>query len=63
MGDPEVEYTVLTKSRELQRQGLLAFKLQDYEEAESCYSLAMKPLQNREIFWWSMFFVLCWLPF
>lgn len=42
IGEPEVEYTVLSKSRELQRQGLLAFHLQEYVEAESCYSLAMK---------------------
>jgi cellulose biosynthesis protein BcsQ len=41
-GDPIVEYTVMGKSRELQRQALLAFKLQQFEDSESCYSLAFK---------------------
>lgn len=41
-GDPYVEYTVMSKSRELQRQALLAFKLQEFDDSESCYSLAFK---------------------
>lgn len=41
-GEPMVDYTVMSKSRELQRQALLAFKLQQFEDSESCYSLAFK---------------------
>ncbi len=42
LGEREVEYTVLSKTKDLQRQGQLAFKNQQYTDAESCYSLAMK---------------------
>lgn len=41
-GEPEVKYTLFDKSKELQRQALLAFKLQQFEDSESCYSLAFK---------------------
>lgn len=46
LGEPVVEYDVLKKSRELQRQALLAFENQQYDDCESCFSLAFKASPN-----------------